>query len=628
MSDKKRIEILISCHKPTAYIENGIMKPIQLNAANSKMHLKNMLRDDKGKNISKLNPMYCELTAQYWAWKNLDADYYGFCHYRRYFSFVEKKYDEDGWGNVVEPYPGEYIKEKYGITEDKMASLIEKYDVLITPIQDLHKMPTYNATVRSHYASAPHLHVKDLDKMLEIIDQKYPEYSESAHEFVDGHRACFCNMYILKKDLFYRYAEWMFGVLEEFCQQTDMSLYDTEALRTPGHLSERLFNIFLLQIQKENPNLKIKELQSVYFKKTDPQEDLSPVFKDMGKTIPIVFAANNGFVAIFAACFQSLIEHLNPKYNYDVILIQSDVNDENKEKLLSMARPHKNLSLRFFDATRLLSNHKLKANAHISVETYYRFLIQEAMPDYDKVLYLDCDLVINGDIAEFYETDIRNYMVAATRDPDFLGQINGANKNTMEYIKTEFHMKNPYNYFQAGVLLFNEEKMREKHSVDEWLRLASKPYLYNDQDVLNLECEGSVKFVDMKWGLIVDHEHRRVSEVISFAPDYIQKEYKLAHANPKIIHFAGYKKPWYDPTEDYATEFWKYARKTAYYEELISHILNFGFRMEHQGRADRRLKHRFKVKAKDTFDKTYAKVAPFGSKRWRMVRKLRGKDCW
>lgn len=622
-----KIKILISCHKPTAYIENEIMKPIQLNVAKAKKHFEGMLRDDEGENISELNPMYCELTAQYWAWKNLDADYYGFCHYRRYFSFSEKKYKEDGWGNVVESYPAEYVKKKYGIEEEKIAKAVEGYDVLITPMQDLHKMPIYQTTARSHYKLAPHLQIKDLDTMLEIIDQKYPEYSESAHEFVNGHKACFCNMYILKKQLFHRYAKWMFGVLEEFCKRTDMSLYDTEALRTPGHLSERLFNIFLLQMKKENPDLKIKELQSVYFAKTEPQEDLKPVFKDKNKTIPIVFAANNGFVPVFAACLQSLIEHLNPEYNYDVILIQSDVNEDNKNKLLEMVRTHKNLSLRFFDATRLLSNHELKANAHISVETYYRFLIQEAMPDYDKVLYLDCDLVINGDISELYETDVSEYMVAATHDPDFLGQINGANKNTMRYVRTDFRMKNPYDYFQAGVLLFNEAKMREKHSVDEWLELASTPYMYNDQDVLNLECEGAVKFVDMKWGLIVDHEHRRVPEVISFAPDDIQKEYKVAHADPKIIHFAGYKKPWYDPTEDYATEFWRYARKTVYYEELIKQILNFGFITEHQRVADGRLKHRAKVKAKDTFDRTYAKVAPFGSKRWRMIRKLRGKNC-
>lgn len=83
----KNIKILISCHKKTEYIKNAILQPIQLGCALSNKYFPDMLHDDDGENISNLNSMYCELTAQYWAWKNLDADYYGFCHYRRYFNF-------------------------------------------------------------------------------------------------------------------------------------------------------------------------------------------------------------------------------------------------------------------------------------------------------------------------------------------------------------------------------------------------------------------------------------------------------------------------------------------------------------------------------------------------------------
>lgn len=626
MKRSDRIKIWVSCHKPTAVIRNDILRPIQLNAANSKVLLPDMDRDDTGENISTLNPMYCELTAQYWAFKNTDSEYYGFCHYRRYFSFAKETFPEDGWGNVVEEYPSERMIKKYGLDEKSILEAIDGYDIITTKMQDLRKMPVKYNSVYNHYGRAPHLHIKDLETMLEIIDEKFPEYSQSAHDFVKGHKACFCNMYIMKQEYFKRYAEWMFAVLKEFCERTDMSLYDTEGLRTPGHLSERLFNIFLIQIKKENPKLKIKALQSVYFKKTDPQEDLLPAFKDTNKTIPIVFAANNKFVPVFAVCLESLLQHLNIKYNYDVVLIESDVTNESKKQLCEMVASYKNVSLRFYDATKLLAGYELKANAHISVETYYRFLIQDALPGYDKVLYLDCDLVINDDISKLYKIDVSDYALAATRDPDFLGQINGANRETVRYVKTKLKMKNPYDYFQAGVLLFNEDWMRKKHSTDAWLKLASKPYMYNDQDVLNLECEGHVKYLDMKWGMIVDHAHTRVSEVISFAPDKIQKEYSVAHANPSIIHYAGFKKPWYDPTEDFAMEFWKYARKTVFYETLIAMISEFDVRMYKKWLYGNAKKERLKRKAMDAFDVMYAKVAPYGSRRWVMIRKIRGKE--
>ena len=623
-NNNSHIKIFISCHKPTAYIKNNIMEPIQLGCANKKNHIKGILHDDDGKdNISQLNPMYCELTAQYWAWKNYDADYYGFCHYRRYFNFTDKKFKEDPYGNIVETYPGEYNIAKYGLDEATITELVDKYDIVITERKDLRKMPGHSPSVMAQYVRAPLLHKKDIHVLLDIIDEKYPEYSKSAHEFLKGHYSSFCNMYILKKEIFFKYAEWMFAVLEEFCKRTDMSKYSTEALRTPGHLSERLFGIFLTQILKENPGLKVKELQCVYYTKTDPEEPLSPVFPKNSNTIPVVFAANNSFIPMFATCLQSLIDHINPKYNYDVILIQSDVSPENKAILLDMVKSHKNLSLRFFDASVLLTDYKLKANAHISVETYYRFLIQDAMPDYHKVLYIDCDLVINGDISKLFETDVDEYILAATRDPDFLGQINGADQETMKYIQSKFKMQDPYNYFQAGVILFNEDEMRKAHTVNEWLEFASTPYRYNDQDVLNLYCEGRVKFIDMKWNMLVDCNHER-SEVIEFAPDAIQKEYQLARQDPKIIHYAGFKKPWHDPSEDFAHEFWQYAKQTIYYEELLAQIPKF--QLKYAKKNQRQITAKVKNKTKAGVYKTYSLAFPYGSKRWHKLKKLRGKS--
>lgn len=73
----------------------------------------------------------------------------------------------------------------------------------------------------------------------------------------------------------------------------------------------------------------------------------------------------------------------------------------------------------------------------------------------------------------------------------------------------------------------------------------------------------------MSWNMITDCAHTRVKEVISYAPSYIQEEYKKAHSNPKLIHYAGFMKPWFNPTEDYAHYFWYYLRKTPFYEELI-----------------------------------------------------------
>ena len=306
------------------------------------------------------------------------------------------------------------------------------------------------------------------------------------------------------------------------------------------------------------------------------QAFLMPAFSM--NTVPVAFSANNGFVPIFAACLRSLLDHTTPEHNYDLVLIHTDVTPQNQQILTAMVEEYPNVSLRFYHAGSLIQNYDLKANAHISVETYFRFLIQEILPAYDKVLYLDCDLIVNADVAELYQTDVRGYLLAAARDPEFLGHLNGANREIQRYILQELNMKQPENYFQAGVLLFNEEEMRKAYSLEQWLTFASKPYRYNDQDVLNLCCEGRVWYLDMAWNLITDCDHTRVSHVIVHAPREIQEAYHAAHAAPKIIHYAGYRKPWQKPTEDLAGFFWMALRKTPYYEEVLYSMTQFAAR--------------------------------------------------
>ena len=102
MEKKPDIRIFIACHKPTYVPENSLFYPVQVGAALTNKRFEHMAyRDNEGEHISEKNPDYCELTAQYWAWKNMEADYYGFFHYRRYFSFDPDANKEDMWGNIV-----------------------------------------------------------------------------------------------------------------------------------------------------------------------------------------------------------------------------------------------------------------------------------------------------------------------------------------------------------------------------------------------------------------------------------------------------------------------------------------------------------------------------------------------
>ncbi|MDF2923202.1 MAG: hypothetical protein K0R57_2116 [Paenibacillaceae bacterium] len=613
------IKILISCHKDFDIPKSEIMLPIQVGAAISKKRIDNMLYDDDGQNISSKNLMYCELTAQYWAWKNLDSDYYGFCHYRRYFNFLDVIYKDDEWGNIIEDYIDEDAIQLYGFNDALIKNLVEKYDIITTNRKDLRKLPPRFKSIYDQYEKACLLEIKDLECVMEIINDKYPEYIEAAKQHCFGHTTSFCNMYILKKDIFFSYCEWMFDILSEFEKRTDMSRYGQEALRTPGHLSERLFGIFYLQLIKDNPRLKVKELQCVLFEFPEKQEPLLPVFDD--NQVVVALAANDNFVPIAATCIQSIIENSSKKYNYDIVMLESDITTYNKNLLLTMIENQDNISLRFFNAARLLKGYNLQANAHISVETYFRFLIQSILPKCDKVLYLDCDLVVKSDIAELYNSDIENYLLGAAYDPDFLGQINGADLSTKKYSKEVLKMKDSYQYFQAGVLLFNIKAMRSKFTLEQWLKFATKKYKYNDQDVLNIYCEGQVKYIDMAWNMLSDCNRYRVNFVIKAAPYHIYQDYLKARNNPKIIHYAGFLKPWHRPDEDLAFEFWNYAKRTPFYELLLFRM-NEGAAWHVAYNLDRGNRHRVFRRLTSVPRKIVDIVFPKGTKGRAVLKKI------
>lgn len=177
-----KIKILVACHKQVPKLKSSIMDWIQVGAANHKEHFESILHDDDGENISSKNPSFCELTAQYWAWRNLKADYYGFFHYRRYFNFSEKRYITDGWGNVLEEKLSDQMQKKYGLTDNRIEQLVTQYDLIIAEEKDVKKMPSHDRSVYEQYKNGNSLHIEDLDMVCEIVSRKYPEYKEDLEQ--------------------------------------------------------------------------------------------------------------------------------------------------------------------------------------------------------------------------------------------------------------------------------------------------------------------------------------------------------------------------------------------------------------------------------------------------------------
>lgn len=239
MEDK--IGIFVACHKWTKIAKNSLLIPIQVGAALTEERYPGMICDNTGDNISEKNKEYCELTAQYWVWKNADYyDYYGFFHYRRYLSFKEViPVGENGivLKKKIRPYEElDSIPEdlaKYGLDAELMEQAIPDYD-LITVLREKLDVTVYQQFCQYHPK-------ENLDVLLDIVEKRTPEYALAAHEYMGSKNIYYMNMYIMKRDLFHVYMSWLFGILNEY-----ENVKETQNLepRIMGYLAERLFGIF------------------------------------------------------------------------------------------------------------------------------------------------------------------------------------------------------------------------------------------------------------------------------------------------------------------------------------------------------------------------------------------------
>lgn len=245
----KSIKLFICCHQFSEVPKHPLLVPIQVGTALSDIRFSNFLYDDVGNNISIKNRSYCELTAQYWAWKNVDADYYGFFHYRRYLY-------PDILTNIVyriEKDANLTLLKKLGY--DDFPKLILQNDILLPKGEDM------RVSVRKQYTESPFHHAKDLNLMKKIIENNSPEYIQAMEEYLSNTVCYFGNIFIMKREVFFHYCNWLFFILEKFDQQVNKDNYNTPEKRVDGYLAERMLGIYITKFKE----MRIKEIPRVHF---------------------------------------------------------------------------------------------------------------------------------------------------------------------------------------------------------------------------------------------------------------------------------------------------------------------------------------------------------------------------
>ena len=251
MLDDSKIKILVCCHKPSELPQDKAFLPIHVGAAISNMEL-GIQRDDQLNgascdNISDKNRSFCELTAIYWAWKNIkkiypDLQYIGLNHYRRFFSFNEKRVTGSGIPKDVRNIS------QYKFDMSLVESSLKSNKVITTPKAHL-KTSLAGSYEHCHNSS-------DLRIIHDIVRDDYPEFLSTFNDVYLGKNFFYdCNMFIMPWDEFDSYCEWIFGILFKAEKLIDISNYDTYQKRIYGFLAEHLWTVWVMQKQYQLKNL-------------------------------------------------------------------------------------------------------------------------------------------------------------------------------------------------------------------------------------------------------------------------------------------------------------------------------------------------------------------------------------
>jgi lipopolysaccharide biosynthesis glycosyltransferase len=295
--------------------------------------------------------------------------------------------------------------------------------------------------------------------------------------------------------------------------------------------------------------------------------------------ITIVLSTDDDYIPYLSVCIESIIANTTSQNNYDISILDGGVSDLNKKYICSLSI--KNVQIVFVDVSKYINSDNeniFTTTLHFSVATYYRFFLPNLFKNVDKLLYLDCDMVVLRDISELYCIDIgRNYL-GATRDIAVIQMVENempdAKKSLSSlrsYITNDLGLVDYTDYFQAGCLLFNLKEMRQDGISGKFIKKLTelKTPRYVDQCIMNSVCNGRIHFFEQNWNYtwhIPMYDTRWFNHISK--PH--NENYKNASEDPYVIHYTGYKtKPMDFPSAHCANYFWLYSRKTLFYEYFI-----------------------------------------------------------
>ena len=262
-------------------------------------------------------------------------------------------------------------------------------------------------------------------------------------------------------------------------------------------------------------------------------------------TVNLFFACDDAYVPFLSVTLTSIQKNRDPNRSYAIRVLHTGMTEASRQRLKELLE-EPGFTLEFPD----ISSHveafarRLHTRDYYSCSTYYRLFIPQLYPQLSKALYLDCDLVLQEDVAQLYDLPLGDDLVGAVPDG-----IVGAVEEFKLYVQNRLDMVRAEDYFNAGVLLMNLDAMRRWDFADRFLELLGRVTFRvgQDQDYLNVLCRGRVRYLDHEWNAMPTG---------------------VGVHKPKLIHYNMDDKPWRRDGVKYEKEFWDFAAASGFLRDI------------------------------------------------------------
>ena len=288
------------------------------------------------------------------------------------------------------------------------------------------------------------------------------------------------------------------------------------------------------------------------------------------RVFPIVFTCDDKYFKYTDVVITSILSNQNRNVHYEIHILTEFISEENKQKAISQLKPHENFSITFHELGNI-DKSSFYLNSYMSVSTYYRFYLSEIFMNYDRILYLDSDLIVNADISAYIDMDFEDKLAICSSSPYIKNKVlQGDDPDyPVSYFTEVLKMPNPDEYFNAGVVLYNLKKMREmdiQQKLFDTLKEIPEPKL-QDQDILNsvFSRNGGVKLISNFYNN---------TATIRMTPNRLLLESVKKKVGIKanhcfyIYHYVGKVKPWQRDGVDSGL-FLQYAYKSPFFDDII-----------------------------------------------------------